>query len=155
MKILKPPSFQSVVLGSGIGLQALCFMVLNIKYWPNSVSVNLFNYILINYILIIGENELFMPNPLFFFVSWVEKPLCGNHKIKAKEVHVEHRRLFLHCSAFVGLQVYVVTKFGVKMHFQVSQHLLDVWHSQLDGSGLLLQDFLKTTKMFYMFESHI
>lgn len=37
-----------------------------------TVSVNLFNYI-----LIIGENELFMQDPLFL-VSWVKKPLCGN-----------------------------------------------------------------------------
>lgn len=57
---------------------------------------------------------------------WVEKPLCGNHKIKAKEVHVEHRHLFLPCSAFVSLQVYVVSKLGVKVHLQVSQNLLDV-----------------------------
>lgn len=63
-----------------------------------------------------------MLNLLFWL--WVEKPLCGNHKIKAKEVHVEH--LFLRCSAFVSLQVYVVTKLGVKVHLQVSQHLLDV-----------------------------
>lgn len=50
----------------------------------------------------------------------------------------------LQCSAVVGLQVYVVTKLGVKMHLQVTQNLLDVRHSQLDGSGLLLQGFLKT-----------
>lgn len=49
----------------------------------------------------------------------------------------------LQCSALVGLQVYVVTKLGVKVHLQVTQNLLDVRHSQLDGPGLLLQGFLR------------
>lgn len=102
-----------------------------------TVSVNLFNYI-----LIIGQNELFM-NPLFL-VSWVKKPL-GNPNPQAKEVHVEQRPPSPHCSALVRFQVYVVTKFSVKMHLQVSQHLLDVWHSQLNLFGFLLQGFLKTT----------
>lgn len=74
MKILKPPSFQPAALGlgtSGLGLQAPRFTVLMFdKQTSNTeetVPVNLFSYI-----LIIGENELFMLDPLFL-VSWVEK----------------------------------------------------------------------------------
>lgn len=85
-----------------------------------TVSVNLFNYI-----SIIGENEVFMMDPLFL-VSWVKKPLCGNPSGQATEVHVEQRPPSPRCSALVRFQVYVVTKFSVKMHLQVSQDLLDV-----------------------------
>lgn len=52
-----------------------------------TVSVNLFNYI-----LIIGENEVFMMDPLFL-VSWVKKPLCGNPNGLQKSVWSRGLRL--------------------------------------------------------------
>lgn len=49
-----------------------------------------------------------------------------------------------HCSAFICLQVNVVTKLGIKLHLQITQHLLYRWHLFLKVLDLLLQCFLIT-----------
>lgn len=48
------------------------------------------------------------------------------------------------CSAFISLQVNIVTELGVKLDLQITQHLLDGWHSSLETFDLLLQCFLLT-----------
>lgn len=49
-----------------------------------------------------------------------------------------------HCSAFICLQVNVVTKLGIELDLQIPQHLLYCWHSLLKTFNLLLQFFLIT-----------
>lgn len=53
-------------------------------------------------------------------------------------------RVHLPCSAFLCLQVNVVTKLGVELHLEISQHLLYRWHPVLEASDLRLQRLLIT-----------
>lgn len=58
------------------------------------------------------------------------------------------------CSAFICLQVNVVTKLGIKLDLQIPQHLLYRWHLLLKASDFLLQSFLITEHRKSSYTSH-
>lgn len=76
---------------------------------------------------------------------FVWQTLCGSDTRAERKKKSPRRgscQCPFHCSAFVCLQVNVVTKLGVELDLQVTQHLLYRWHSLLKASDLLLQRFL-------------